>query len=623
MNAITQAPFLQLPFLERAVEVEARADGALLMRSRVPLGDVEAHLPAVLRRQAAERGARTWLAQRDRHSGQWRRLSYGEASAQADAAAQWLLDLGQPGRGVMVLSGNSLEHAVIELAAMQARMPYVPVTPAYSLLSRDYTKLRAMVELIDPAVVFVQEAQRFEPALRALPLEGVQVVYVEDAVPGLPAVAWADVLATRPGAALEASLQAIDHDTVAKYLFTSGSTGVPKAVAITQGMLCQTMAMHAHTVGFDEMAPESVLLEWLPWSHVAGGTAVFNSVLADGGTMYLDDGRPVPGEFAKTLRNLQEVSPTRFSSVPAGYAMLADALEQNEALGRAFFRRLRRLTSSGAKLPDSVYQRLQAQAVHHLGHRVPFVAGYGSTETCAATTVVHWPAERAGLVGLPQPGVEVKLVPLDEHRYEVRVRGPSVTPGYYKQPELTLQAFDAEGYYCMGDAVTFVDRARPLEGLAFAGRVAEEFKLQSGIFVRVGSLRVDVVSATAPLVSDVVVAGADRAFVALLAWLNVAACRDRFGDMSVEQLVREPALQAVLREALQQHNRNHPGSSMRIERVLLLTEPPSMDAGEITDKGYVNQRAVLARREADVQALYAAAPAAHVIVINETSLPTA
>ena len=623
MNAITQAPFLQLPFLERAVEVEARADGALLMRSRVPLGDVEAHLPAVLRRQAAERGARTWLAQRDRHSGQWRRLSYGEASAQADAAAQWLLDLGQPGRGVMVLSGNSLEHAVIELAAMQARMPYVPVTPAYSLLSRDYTKLRAMVELIDPAVVFVQEAQRFEPALRALPLEGVRVVYVEDAVPELAAVAWADVLATRPGAALEASLQAIDHDTIAKYLFTSGSTGVPKAVAITQGMLCQTMAMHAHTVGFDEMAPESVLLEWLPWSHVAGGTAVFNSVLADGGTMYLDDGRPVPGEFAKTLRNLQEVSPTRFSSVPAGYAMLADALEQNEALGQAFFRRLRRLTSSGAKLPDSVYQRLQAQAVHHLGHRVPFVAGYGSTETCAATTVVHWPAERAGLVGLPQPGVEVKLVPLDEHRYEVRVRGPSVTPGYYKQPELTRQAFDAEGYYCMGDAVTFVDRARPLEGLAFAGRVAEEFKLQSGIFVRVGSLRVDVVSATAPLVSDVVVAGADRAFVALLAWLNVAACRDRFGDMSVEQLVREPALQAVLREALQQHNRNHPGSSMRIERVLLLTEPPSMDAGEITDKGYVNQRAVLARREADVQALYAAAPAAHVIVINETSLPTA
>lgn len=619
MTAITQAPFLQLPFLARALEVSERADGVLLMRSRVPLGPVEAHLPGVLRRQAGLRPDRTWLAQRDARQGHWHRLSYAEASRQADAAAQWLLDLGAPGRRVMVLSGNSLEHAVFELAAMAARMPYVPVTPAYSLLSKDFAKLRAMVELIDPAVIFVQQAGRFEAALRAVLPAGTRVVHVDDAVHGFDTVAWADVLATRPGAALEASHDAIDHATVAKYLFTSGSTGVPKAVPVTQGMLCHTTAMHAHTVGFDEAAPSSVLLEWLPWSHVAGGTAVFNSVLADGGTMYIDDGRPVPGEFAKTLRNLGEISPTRFSSVPAGYAMLADALEQDEALGRSFFRSLRRLTSSGAKLPDSVYQRLQAQAVRHLGHRVPFVAGYGSTETCAATMVVHWPTERAGLVGLPQPGVEVKLVPLDDARYEVRARGPSVMAGYLDQPELTRQAFDDEGFYCMGDAVTFVDRARPEEGMAFAGRVAEEFKLQSGIFVRVGSLRVDVVSATAPLVTDVVVAGADRAYVALLAWLNVAACRERFGDMPVQDLVRHAPLHAALRERLQQHNRNHPGSSMSIERVLLLAEPASMDAGEITDKGYVNQRAVLARREADVEALYAAEPAAHVIVINESS----
>lgn len=619
VTAILQAPFLQLPFLERALEIDERADGVLLMRSRVPLGAVEAHLPAVLRRQAGERGDSTWLAQRDALQGHWVKLSYGEAARQADAAAQWLLDLDLPGRGVMVLSGNSLEHAVFEMAAMAARMPYVPVTPAYSLLSRDFAKLRAMIELIKPAVIFVQEARRFEAALRAVTPAGVKVVHVDAPVAGFETVAWADVLATRPGASLEASLADIRHATVAKYLFTSGSTGVPKAVPITQGMLCHTMAMHAHTVGFDEAAPSSVLLEWLPWSHVAGGTAVFNSVLADGGTMYIDDGRPVPGEFAKTLRNLEEISPTRFSSVPAGYAMLADALEQSESLGRSFFRSLRRLTSSGAKLPDSVYQRLQAQAVRHLGHRVPFVAGYGSTETCAATMVVHWPIERAGLVGLPQPGVEVKLVPLDELRYEVRARGPSVMPGYLDQPELTRQAFDEEGFYCMGDAVTFVDRARLEEGMAFAGRVAEEFKLQSGIFVRVGSLRVDVVSATAPLVTDVVVAGADRAYVAVLAWLNLAACRERFGAMPVEELVRHPALHAALRESLQQHNRNHPGSSMRIERMLLLSEPASMDAGEITDKGYVNQRAVLARREADVEALYAAEPAAHVIVVNESS----
>lgn len=621
MNALDTVPFLPLPFLRRDLSVVERADGSVLMHSRVPLGPVAPHLPAVLRYQARERAQRPWLVQRRGPSGDWQPLSYGDAVRQADAVAQWLLGLGRPGRGVMVLSGNSLEHAVFEMAAMQARMPYVPVTPAYALLSEDHAKLRFMAGLIDPAVVFVQDARRFERALRAIDAPGRRIVHVESPVPGLASAAWADLLDTPPSSSLQASLDAIEPATVAKILFTSGSTGGPKAVPITQGMLCATMAMHAHTVARDPAAPESVLLEWLPWSHVAGGTAVFNSVLEDGGTMYLDDGRPVPGDFDRTLANLREVSPTRFSSVPAGYAMLADALERDEALGQRFFRRLRRLTSSGAKLPDSLYRRLQAQAVRHLGARVPFVAGYGSTETCAATTVVHWPTERAGLVGLPQPGVELKLVPLDETRHEVRVRGPSVMAGYLDQPALTREAFDEEGYYRMGDAVSFVDRARPEEGLAFAGRVAEEFKLQSGIFVRVGTLRVEVVSATAPLVSDVVVTGADRAEVGLLVWLNLAACRERFGPLGAAELSVYAPLHAVLRERLQQHNRRHGGSSMCIRRVLLLTEPPSMDAGEITDKGYVNQRAVLARRADAVQTLYEDAGAAHVVVID-ADLPT-
>lgn len=619
---MSSAPFLPLPFLPRDLAVDVRADGTVLMRSRVPLGPVEAHLPAMLLRQARQRPHQPWLMQR--RAGAWRALTYGAAAEQALAAAQWLLAQGRPGRSVMVLSGNSLEHAVFELAAMQARMPYAPVTPAYSLLSSDHAKLRAMVERVDPAVVFVQEAARFEPALRSLGLRGSQgsrdlrIVHVDEPVAGLASTAWSEVTATAPGVEVHASIGAIEPGTVAKILFTSGSTGVPKAVPITQHMLCTTTAMHAMTVQRDADTPSSVLLEWLPWSHVAGGTAIFNSVLEDGGTMYLDDGRPVPGEFEKTLRNLEEISPTRFSSVPAGYAMLADALERSESLGRSFFRRLRRLTSSGAKLPDSLYQRLQAQGVRHLGHRVPFVAGYGSTETCAATTVIHWPTELPGLVGLPQPGVELKLVPLDDQRYEVRVRGPSVMSGYLAQPELTRQAFDEEGYYGMGDAVTFVDRQRPEEGLAFAGRVAEEFKLQSGIFVRVGSLRVEAVSALAPLVSDVVVTGADRAWVGLLAWLNVGACRERFGALALPELLRHPALHEALRQALQRHNTGHSGSSMRIARMLLLSEPPSMDAGEITDKGYVNQRAVLARRQAQVEQLYGDAPGPDVVVIDPT-----
>lgn len=616
------AAFLPLPFLERAVELTERTDGTLLMRSRIPLGPIEQHLPAVLRRHAAGRPERDWLMQRRAGGGEWEALSYGAAGRQVDAATQWLLDLDRPGRRVMVLSGNSLAHAVFEMAAMQARLPYVPVTPAYSLLSGDHAKLRAMVALIDPAVIFVQSGRAFERALRALDLNGRHVVHVDDPVAGLASTAWAEVLQTRPGADIPASLAAIDHDTVAKYLFTSGSTGVPKAVPVTQRMLCSTMAMHAANVRRMPDTPDSQLLEWLPWSHVAGGTAIFNSVLEDGGTMYLDDGRPAPGDFERTLRNLREVSPTRFSSVPVGFAMLADALDADDTLGRTFFRQLRRLTSSGARMPDNVYQRLQAQAVRHLGHRIPFVSSYGSTETCAGTTTVHWPSERAGLVGLPQLGVEIKLVPLEDTRYEVRVRGPSVMSGYLDQPELTREAFDEEGWYRMGDAVAFVDRREPHEGLAFAGRVAEEFKLQSGIFVRVGSLRVEIVGAMAPLVVDAVITGADRAWVGALVWLNVKACQERFGTAAAPaELVRDPRVRAAIAQSLRAHNARHEGSSMRIRRVLLLAEPASMDAGEVTDKGYVNQRAVLARRAAAVEALHAEPPGADVIDVDTEGLP--
>jgi feruloyl-CoA synthase len=613
---LAQFPFIDLPFLERNLEVIERDDAAVLMRSKVPLAPVEAHLPAVLRRRALERPERAWLKQRCPQTGDWRTLSYAEAARQAGAVSQWLLSQRLDGRSVMVLSGNTLEHAVIELAAMQACLPYVPVTPAYSLLSSDYAKLKAMVALIKPAVIFVQSASQFRAALQALDSRDARIICVDDPVDGVDATAWQAVLATPVGPQVQESIDTITHDTVAKYLFTSGSTGEPKAVTVTQRMLCVSMAMHAQTVGHDPVAPESVLLEWLPWSHVAGGTAIFNSVLHDGGTMYIDDGRPVPGEFAKTLRNLKEVSPTRFSSVPAGYAMLADALEADELLGQQFFRRLRRLTSSGAKLPDSLYERLQAQAVRHLRHRIPFVASYGSTETCAATTVVHWPTGQAGLVGLPQPGVELKLVPLDEERYEIRARGASVMAGYFQQPELTRLAFDEEGYYRLGDAVTFVDRTKPEEGLAFAGRVAEEFKLQSGIFVRVGTLRVEVISSTAPLLRDVVVAGADLPYVALLAWLNADACEQRFGLRDAQALSCHTPFLDTLRESLLRHNERHTGSSMRIRRVMLLTEPPSSDGGEITDKGYINQRAVLARRASAVAALYADNPGSNVVTIE-------
>jgi feruloyl-CoA synthase len=608
------APFLPLPFLARDIDLQERDGGVVLMRSRIPLGAVAPHLPGVLRFHAEQRGPRPWLVQR--RSGEWAALSYGEAQRQIDAVTQWLLAQDLSGRAVMVLSGNSLEHAVFEMAAMQARMPYVPVTPAYALLSNDHIKLRAMVDQIDPAVLFVQSGRAFERALGALALDRRVVLQVEDPVSLPQGAVWSEVLQTPAESLVVASIAAIRRDTVAKILFTSGSTGGPKAVPITQHMLCATMAMHAANVKRGNDTPDSVLLEWLPWSHVAGGTAIFNSVIEDGGTMYLDDGRPMQGEFDKTLRNLKEVSPTRFSSVPVGFTMLADALEADEELGRNFFRQLRRLTSSGAKLPESIYQRLQQQAVRHLGYRIPFVSSYGSTETCAAATTVHWPSERSGLVGLPQLGVELKLAPLDDARYEVLVRGPSVMAGYLNRPDLKQEAFDDEGYYRMGDAVTFVDRQNPLEGLVFAGRVAEEFKLQSGIFVRVGTLRVEVINAAAPLVADAVITGADRPWVGALVWLNVKMCQDKYGKLQAAELAQDPRIRAELAQLLRAHNAQHHASSKQIRRVLILTEPASMDAGEVTDKGYVNQRAVLTRRAQWVDALYADALDAAVIQVD-------
>lgn len=613
--AASETSFLPLPFLPRDIELEERADGVLYLRSRVPLRSFASHLPAVFKERAAQHPDRNWLVAKAADRSSWLPLTYGEAAQQIDAISQWLLNLQQPERAVMVLSGNSVEHALLSIGAMQARMPYVPITPAYALLAQDFERLRNMVARTRPAVIFVQNGKKFERALRALPLDGVSVIYVEDAPEQVPATAWAELLNTQVEDSLAASVAALTPDTVAKYLFTSGSTGTPKIVPVTQNMITSSMAMHAQTVTYDPEQP-AVLLEWLPWSHVAGGTAVFNSVIDEGGTMYLDDGRPVPGEFERTLQNLRDVAPTRFSSVPAGYAMLADTLEADDELAAHFFSRLGRLTSSGARLPDAIYHRLQKLAVRHRGYYMPFVAGFGSTETCAATMVVHWPGAQPGLAGLPQPGIEIKLLPLEGERYEVRVKGPSVMKGYLDQPEINAEVFDDEGFYSMGDAVHFVDRSRPEEGLAFAGRVAEEFKLMSGVYVRTGSLRVDVINATAPLVSDAVIAGADRAYVAVLLWLNQESLRRQFASLGDKSPAESPEVQAWLKEALQQHNQRHGGSSMRIARALVLSDPPSMDAGELTDKGYVNQRAVLSRRASEVERLYAAEPDPAVIIVE-------
>jgi len=616
---LTKPAFRKTEWLERDIAVERRPDGVIILKSRIPLKPYEKHIPASLAKWAREQPSRTWLAQRGGTDRQWRKLSYGEAKRTVDALTQGILNLKlEPGRPVAILSGNSIEHALMTMASMQARFPAAPVSPAYSLMSHDHVKLKYLFDLIKPAVVMVQDGPAFEKALKALNLDGVTVVHVALPCEGIKSIAFAELAATPVTKDVEESIANITPDTIGKLLFTSGSTGMPKAVINTQEMMCANAAMMMQCRPRDPDAPEATYLDWMPWNHTMGGNALFNPVLTEGGTLYIDDGRPVPGMIDETLRNLHEISPTYYANVPAGYAALAAAMEQDDALCRSFFKNLGLMAYGGARLPDDLYDRMQALAVRATGERIVFYTGWGSTETAPTSTATYWNTERVGLIGLPFPGVELKMVPVGS-KYELRLRGVNVTPGYFGRPDLTKAAFDDEGFYCIGDAGVFVDPQDPVQGIIFAGRVVEDFKLTTGTFVHVGSLRTDAIAATTPVVQDALVAGQDRPFVGLLAWPNLHACRQIVGDpdASYEDVVRHPDVLACLKRGLQAHNKSTEGaSSMRIARAMLMTEPASIDGNELTDKGYINQRAGLERRAALVERLYADPPGADVIILN-------
>jgi feruloyl-CoA synthase len=611
--------FRKIEWLPRDIAVERRDDGVIILKSRIPLQAYEKHIPASLAKWAKEAPERTWLAQRSGPDRQWRKLSYGEAKRIVDGLTQGLLNLRlEPGRPVAILSGNSIEHALMTQAAMQAHFPAAPVSPAYSLMSQDHLKLKYLFDLIKPAVVMVQDGPTFEKALKALDLDGVAVVHVARPCEGIKSIAFADLVATVVTKDVEKSIAGITPDTVGKLLFTSGSTGMPKAVINTQEMMCANAAMmtqvRPRTVG----AIPPTVLDWMPWNHTMGGNAAFNPVLVDGGTLYIDDGRPMPGQFEETIRNLREVSPTFYGNVPAGYAALAAAMEKDDALCRSFFRNLSIMAYGGARLPDDLYDRMQALAVKTTGERIVFYTGWGSTETAPTATGTYWDTERVGLIGLPFPGVELKMVPCGS-KYELRLRGINVTPGYFRQPDLTKKMFDEEGFYCIGDAGIFVDPEDPLAGIIFAGRVVEDFKLTTGTFVHVGSLRTDAIAAASPVVHDALVAGQDRPFIGLLAWPNLHACRQLVdnADASYEDVIKHPEVIACLKRGLEVHNKSAAGaSSLRIARAMLMVEPASIDGNELTDKGYINQRAGLERRAALVERLYADPPGEDVIVLQ-------
>jgi feruloyl-CoA synthase len=480
-------------------------------------------------------------------------------------------------RPLVVLSGNDIEHALLHLGAMLVGIPYAPVSPAYSLLSTDFAKLRAIFELLTPGLVFVSDKQQFDRALRALSLKIEVIDRLEE---------------PDPTPALDEAHARVGPDTIAKFLFTSGSTGTPKAVINTQRMWCSNQAMILAALPFFEDEPP-VLLDWAPWHHTAAGNHDFGLALYNGGSYYIDKGRPLPGEIETTVRNLREIAPTWYFNVPKGFEMLLPYLRGDGALRSNFFSRLKVLWFAGAALPQHVFDEMKELAYRTCGEEIAFLTGFGATETAPATLARVWPSPNVANMGLPPPGAELKLVPM-EGRYEMRVKGPHVTPGYWRARELTERAFDAEGYYCIGDTFTF-DRGEPANGLLFAGRIAEDFKLLTGTWVHVGELRARFIRHFAPLVRDVVLAGEGRSDIGALIFLS--------GQASPGEL----------RDRLRSFPNT--GSSNRVTRALVLEEPPSLDAGEATDKGSINQRAVLARRKHLVEELFRDPPSEKVLWI--------
>jgi len=602
-------------FAEPAVEVERRADGTLVLRSPQTLASYPDHLGISLRHWAETAGERVFLAERAGDG--WREVSFAEARAAADAIAQALLDRGLgPTRPLMILSGNSVNQALLMLGAMQAGIPVAPVSPAYSLMSQDFAKVKHVFDLVRPALLYVEQSAPFAGALGALDLDGVELVAASASTDGPPATPFADLLQAVPGAAVEAAFADVGPDTIAKYLFTSGSTGLPKGVINTQRMLCANQQQALQIWPFLAEEPP-VLVDWLPWNHTFGANHNFNMALVRGGTLYIDAGKPAPGLIEETVRNLGEVSPTFYANVPAGFAALLPYLERDEDLRASLFRRLKLIFYAAAALPQDIWTRLEAVSVAATGHRVAMISAWGSTETAPLATGVHWPIEQAGVIGLPVPGVALKMVP-NAGKQELRVKGPNVTPGYLERPDLTAEAFDDEGFYCIGDAGRLLDPAEPVRGIVFDGRVAEDFKLTSGTWVHVGGVRVAALAAASPVLQDAVVCGHDRDRIGLLAWPNLDGCRNIAGRPEAElpELIADPAIAAHLQQALAAYNTGHSGSSQRIARVLLMAAPASIDANEITDKGYINQRAVLERRAPEVGRLYAEPAADDVIVID-------
>jgi feruloyl-CoA synthase len=599
-----------------ATQFERRVDGSMLLRPIAKLGALPSTLIESLAHWARSTPDRVLVARR-KNGGDWHALTYAQMFERARRLAAGLStrDLGAE-RPLVILSGNSIEHLSLACGAMWAGIPYCPVSPAYSLVAGELATLRHVIDLLTPGMVAAFDTQKFSRALARID-EKVEVVgdapVADRSVIGLDAL---ERTAEAPGSDRPASTA----DTIVRFLLTSGSTGKPKAVITTNRMCCSNAAMLSQSMPF--LTTESpVLLDWLPWNHTFGGSHNLGLVLTYGGSLYIDDGRPTPGGFAETLRNLREISPTVYFNVPKGFDMLAPHLRDDASLRQTFYRRLRACFFAGASLSQHTWDQLDAAAQIELNSRVPMLSGLGATETGPSVTFTTPQTERSGVVGLPAAGAVVKLAPVDD-KLEIRVRGPAVTPGYWRQPDLTRKAFDDEGFYRLGDAVRLVDPSDPIKGLKFDGRIGEDFKLANGTWVSVGPLRTELIAALAPIAQDVVIAGLDAEYVAAIVVPDLAACATQLSlaaPPTLEVAARDARLIGWVQERLARHALANPASTRCIRRAALLPVAPSLDRGEITDKGSLNQRAILAAHADLVSQLYSPSPASFVAVVEPST----
>lgn len=595
-------PFKTLPFKGPDIEARRGADGSVYLTSRAQLPPGPKSIPHLLDERAAEHPDREWLKQREPDHGDWMRVTYGEAALLTRNMAQSLLDLGLgPDAPLLILSSNSIEHALISIAAQRIGAPATPISAAYSLMSTDFAKLKHCFDAVKPKAIFVQAVEPFKKALDQLPLDGVTVISTK----GLEGATSMETLASKPATdAVDAAMERLGPDTIAKYLFTSGSTGMPKPTPQTQGAMCSQIAGYRALDAWELIEDPGVIqvLDWMPWSHISGGNINFNRTIEFGGTFHIDEGKPMPGLFDTTIANLREVRPQYFGSAPIAFGMLATAMEADAELRDAVFSRLLYFIYGGATLSDDLYERIQNLAIASTGKRIPLLTMYGATET-QGVTMTHWHIERVGMIGVPLPGIALKLAPVGE-KLEVRVKGPTVMPGYLNLPDKNAEVFDEEGFYCLGDAARFEDPEHPEKGVVFDGRVTEDFKLDSGTWVSVGTLRPAVVAACAPLVFDAVICGQDKPYIGALIWPAPAAMKTEVSAAGGDMAVAVAEITKKIDEKLQAFNATQGGSSRKIAKFRLLTSPPSLDAGEITDKGYVNQRRTQEVRAEDVAALF-------------------